>query len=122
MFAFSDDTGVIAVSDSFAMNCKMLTEAMGICNIWAAETGMEFAYHKFECMHFSKSRADSESRGWTSLPEIAGLVRGPNFQKRMRVLGVIFDPRLNWKEHMIHVSADSRLQLRVSLNRLRWNA
>jgi hypothetical protein len=58
VFAFSNDTGMLAVSDSFLTNSKILAAAMRAFNTWA----MVVAYYKFEFMHFSRRSKDSKRK------------------------------------------------------------
>jgi hypothetical protein len=118
VLAFSDDTNIITVSDTFSTNCRVLFDQMKICNEWANATGMKFAPHKFNCMHFSRSGKDSRGYDWRLLPNIKNLAAGDDFQRRMKILGVIFDPQLEWGAHMAHIEQIKIAPLRRAFKRM----
>ena len=99
--AFADDTYVLRVGDSIPENCKELATDMILCDQWANDYDMAFGRHKLEAMNFSRDLKDAQYLDCK--PEIAGFQAPGPGKEGMKVLGVIFDSKLNWDYHMKHV-------------------
>jgi hypothetical protein len=99
--AFADDNYIIRVDDSIPENCKKLSTDMKLCEKWAEDHDMAFGRHKLEAMNFSRSRNDAEHLDCR--PDIAGFQAPDPNKPGMKVLGVVFDSKLNWQYHMEHV-------------------
>ncbi|KAF0642185.1 hypothetical protein FPSE5266_20143 [Fusarium pseudograminearum] len=111
--AYVDDTYLIAVSDSYERNCVALKSFHDVVLAWADSVGLEFSPHKYSVMHFQRRYA----RGGPpdAMPDIDGLKDNPDCLKRtsLRVLGVIFDPRLTFAEHITKIEAEVTDALRA---------
>ena len=111
---YVDDIHLLSVSESHERNCQILEHWHDEILAWARECGVRFSPHKYSVMHFSKPY--SQRKEITCLPNIPGLNREKALEKStMRVLGVILDPRLTWKDHVFHVSKNDSIVARCIL-------
>lgn len=98
MIGFVDDTNILAVGASTADNCRVLERAHARCLQWAKKSGMKFAPQKYTLTHFSRRRNTFNMEHPARLGEI---VLAP--QSSVRILGVILDSKLNWKDYLKHI-------------------
>jgi exonuclease III len=54
--AFVDDTNILTVSPSVAVNCRRLEEAHNKCLAWARKHGVKFAPDKYQLIYFTRRR------------------------------------------------------------------
>ena len=101
-FAFADDTYLIAISESYEVNCKIITKLFNLVIAWAKENGVELNPSKFNLTHFQRPGTKEEKI--LDVPDILGLPEEIP-QPSCRVLGVFLDYRLNWAKHVAEVSS-----------------
>ena len=102
--AYVDDTYLLVTSKSFEMNNNVLAVLHREVMKWAEPNGIHFSPHKYKVLHFQKPY----SKLCTTLPNIPGLDKNPGKvlvtnEDPLRILGVIVDPKLSWKKHVLHV-------------------
>lgn len=101
-----DDTYLLAVSNSYADNCKRLEQVHDNILSWAGPAGVAFSPHKYNVMHSKHPRCnDSDCK---LLPKITGLDNPSECLKtKMKILGVTVDHQLRWDDHIEQVSHTS---------------
>ncbi|KAF4964395.1 hypothetical protein FSARC_7660 [Fusarium sarcochroum] len=101
-FAYVDDTYLVAVSNSYAQNCRGLEVVHERIMEWATAADIKFSPPKYSIMHF-KCPFDT-GPSYTELPDIKGLKDNPDcLKQKVRVLGVVIDPGLAWEDHITHI-------------------
>ena len=91
--SFADDIILYVANASTDANVSQLKTAVTIANKWAINNKQTFDAGKTELMHFDRRHAPN-----TQVLTIHDHVITPT--KKLRVLGVWFDPKLNWKTHV----------------------
>ncbi|RGP75365.1 zinc knuckle [Fusarium longipes] len=115
-FAYVDDTYLIAVSDSYEDNCKALEMVHQDIMAWSSANGITFSPAKYNLMHFVCPNDTCETP--TQIPDIDGLKGNPKCLKdNLKVLGVIIDNKLTWKDHITEIEK----KVDQSLAQMRWS-
>lgn len=117
---FVDDTNILTWSNTTEENCRKLEEQHRICEKWAKTHGVKFAPEKYQLMHFTRARKKRHNLEATI--NIQGHLTAP--QSSLRVLGIYFDPKLNWGAHIkkIHEKSDNQVQVISRLAQSTWGA
>jgi ribonuclease HI len=107
---FVDDLAIICSSKSLVSASRQIQLTVNRLVKWADATGFMFSASKTSCVHFSRVR------GLFPDPEIS--LRGSLLPvaQTIKFLGLVFDRKLNWKEHFNQL----RLKCFKSLNLLRY--
>ncbi|KAG5761420.1 hypothetical protein H9Q72_010474 [Fusarium xylarioides] len=101
-FAYVDDTYLVAVSNSYKLNCRGLEVAHESIMEWATEVGMKFSPQKYSVMHF-KCPIDTDP-DCKLLPNIQGLKDNTScLKEKVKVLGLVLDPGLTWEHHITDI-------------------
>ena len=91
---FVDDVNLLAWGSTTRGNCDNLTQLHEQCLGWARRHGAKFEPTKYELIHFTRRPKKFDTKQKLRL---GGATREPN--KAVRVLGLILDPKLQWKAH-----------------------
>ncbi|KAM5359789.1 hypothetical protein ACJZ2D_014222 [Fusarium nematophilum] len=111
VFAYIDDTYLLAVSSDYDRNCKALEMYHERIMEWALAAGVEFSPQKYYVMHFKAPW--SRSKTCSQVPKIPGLTDAEKHLKtEARVLGVTIDSRLKFAAHIDHLTAKVLRKLR----------
>ncbi|KAG9087494.1 hypothetical protein FRC06_002515, partial [Ceratobasidium sp. 370] len=97
---YVDDFTILAISDSFAANNRILNSAVEEASAWLSRLGLAFELEKCELIHFASSARDMPSNPDLHLDitdSVSGIVRAANV---IRWLGFFLDRRLNFKDHV----------------------
>jgi hypothetical protein len=95
-FAFVDDIYLMAISDSYAANCKGLEMLHESVMATANELDLRFGAEKYKVMHFKKRRS---KKGHNDIiPDVPGFRKKP--EDEMKILGVIVSSDLTWGPHI----------------------
>ncbi|KAF6516142.1 hypothetical protein HZS61_004883 [Fusarium oxysporum f. sp. conglutinans] len=95
-FAFVDDIYLMAISDSYAANCKGLEMLHESVIATAGKLDLRFGAEKYNIMHFKKRRS---KKGHNDIiPNIPGFCKTP--EPEIRILGVIVSSDLTWGSHI----------------------
>ena len=107
---FVDDLAIFCRSSKVATAGRQLQMTLNRLNIWSRRNGFRFSAKKTKCLHFHRLR------GIQVPPNLRlGNVELP-FVESLRFLGMIFDRRLNWRDHI----SDLRERCLKILNILRF--
>ncbi|KAF4471945.1 reverse transcriptase [Fusarium albosuccineum] len=92
-FGYADDTAMIRIGDTLEETAALATMDLKMLIDWGAENAISFNHKKTEVMHFSrKHNNDNPPIYHGDIPKRA--------EKAMRWLGVWFDRKLSFKEHV----------------------
>ncbi|KAF5593717.1 hypothetical protein FPANT_5083 [Fusarium pseudoanthophilum] len=139
VFAYVDDTYLIAVSPSYEENCSILKVFHDLIMEWAKDAHLSFNPEKSLVMHFQRGVSDGKRKSderkrkdlgltdppeveppCTLLPDIDELRNNPKCLQREKllVLGLMLDPTLSFEHHLTlieeKVEAALRYQRRIS--------
>jgi hypothetical protein len=143
VFAYVDDTYLMAVSSSYEENCGALKVFHDLIMEWAKGVHLSFSPHKSLVMHFQrpvseeKSKSDKQKREnpgpndapkekpkveppCTLLPDIDELKSNPQClqHEKLLVLGLMLDPKMSFEHHLTlieeKVTTALRYQSRIS--------
>jgi len=102
-FGYADDIGLLAISDDLQSNCTKLQKDMQEALEWGTSEGITFDPKKSELIHFTRSRKDPSPSASPQIVTESYKVQetiGP-----LRWLGVFFDRKLKFKQHVKILSA-----------------
>lgn len=94
---FIDDVMLVTAADNTAKTNELLGKAHEECLVWARKHGSKFAPKKYQLVHFTRKRNEDHSRHLTLGQYII------EAKPHGRFLGVRFDTKLNWREHINQV-------------------
>lgn len=116
---FVDDTNILTWSNTTEENCRHLEQLHDKCMVWAKSHGVKFAPEKYQMMHFSRAR---KRHNLTAPMVIQTHIQKP--QDSLRILGIQFDPKLNWDSHIksINLKTAAHLQVMRRLTQSTWGA
>ncbi|PNP78862.1 hypothetical protein FNYG_07727 [Fusarium nygamai] len=139
VFAYVDDTYLMAVSPSYEENCSILKVFHDLIMKWAKDAHLSFNPEKSLVMHFQRGVSDAKQKSdqrkrknlgltdtpeveppCTLLPDIDELRNNPKClqQDKLLVLGLMLDPKLSFEHHLTlieeKVEAALRYQRRIS--------
>ncbi|KAF5619777.1 hypothetical protein F52700_11605 [Fusarium sp. NRRL 52700] len=143
VFAYVDDTYLMAVSTSYEENCSLLKIFHDLIMEWAKGAHLSFSPEKSLVMHFQSRASDAkrksdqrkrESLGLTDtpeveppctlLPDIDGLRNTPEClqQEKLLVLGLMLDPALSFEHHLtlIEEKVESALRYQRRISGANW--
>ena len=96
-FAYADDIALVAISTSLQANCNQLQADLQEALSWGDSVGITFDPKKSELLHFFRTREDTN----TALPGVnAGTHSISEQPGPLRWLGVYFDRKLSFKQHV----------------------
>ena len=96
-FGYADDIALVAISTDFQSNCNQLQSDLQEALSWGDSVGITFDPAKSELLHFSRGR-EADNR---PLPGVnAGTYSVSEKPGPLRWLGVHFDRKLSFKQHV----------------------
>jgi len=108
---FADDTKILGFGRSTQETTARLQQGHQVCIDWARRFGIKFAPAKYKVLHFSRGRS------WDRTPLRLGNGVIIPAVCEVKLLGVVFDRKLNWKGH--HISLQKKLSTqRLALDRI----
>jgi hypothetical protein len=116
-YLYVDDGQLRATSNSIANNCRILELAYGVVGMWMTDNFLQLDKEKRELMHFSRRQRDSLHRNPDNFVTLPNFDRTQTVHKpctEVRWLGIYFDPKLNFKNH-VKIMCD---RARASVNAL----
>jgi hypothetical protein len=97
-----DDITVLAIGESGQENITKLQKTQDRFNGWSRRAGSVFAPHKFQLVHFFKPGTKITDENTNS--PLMQLATGPLLpSKKAKLLGVVLDNRLTFKDHLAAV-------------------
>ncbi|KAI1002476.1 hypothetical protein K3495_g5726 [Podosphaera aphanis] len=105
---FVDDTNILTWSNTTEENCRKLEKQHETRERWAKMHGVKFAPEKYQLMHFTRAR---KRHNLEATVKIQGQLTKP--QSSLRVLGIYFDPKLNWGAHVKNIQEKSNNQIQT---------
>lgn len=112
--AWVDDTGILLIGNSASENCRALERIHIRAADWASRYGCVFAPEKYEIIHFHTDKSLATTipaplEDWLQLPGI----RPKEPTRKLRHLGVWFDPALTWESHLQEVATKVRKSIQA---------
>jgi ribonuclease HI len=104
-FGYADDAAFLAISPTLVENCQSLSSFLQEALDWGLTEGITFASDKYELIHFSRRRADQDSRHTPSISAGPITVSENTTRPYLRWLGVLFDKKLTFKYHVKEMSS-----------------
>jgi ribonuclease HI len=96
-FGYADDVALLRTSTDLESNCNLLTADLQEALDWGQEEGINFDPSKSELLHFTRKRGDQNR----TLPGVsAGTHQVTENPGPLRWLGVFFDRKLSFKQHV----------------------
>jgi hypothetical protein len=115
---FADDVNIFTFSKSTSQNCSTLERVHETCLQWADSHGIRFAAAKYTLTHFSRRRAFDLQAS----VQLGAITVKP--EPYVRILGVLLDTKLNFKEHTkgIHRKMESQILALTRTTASTWGA
>src|SRR5436190_3239407 len=114
-FGYADDIGLLAVSTDLQTNCEKLQKDLQEALEWGLSEGITFDPKKSELIHFTRSTRDPHP---SVSPQVsAGTHTVQESTDPLRWLGVFFDRKLRFKQH-VSILAAKALTVRNALRSL----
>ena len=111
-FGYADNISLLAISTDLQINCEKLQKALQEILDWGLAKGITFDPKKSELIYFTRSTRDSTS---AASPQVAaGTYTILETTGLLRQLGVYFDQKLQFKQH-IYTLAAKALQVENAL-------
>lgn len=115
---YADDVVMYCRGKEQNTTCDILQAAISQLEHWSNNSGFNFSPSKTKVVRFTRKNN-------SPIPNTLKM-KGSNLQvvQQYKYLGVIFDERLNWKQHIEHLKAGcmKRLNLLKSLSNFNWGA
>ena len=96
---------IVAWGPSAHSNCLRLELAHDKCIAWAKRYGVAFSPEKYKLIHFTRKRRNPSG-------DLASTVRinahEIHPEAKLKVLGVLVDPKLSWKAHIQQAASKGR--------------
>jgi len=99
-FGYADDIAIVAISSDIQSNCNQLQKDLQEALSWGDSVGITFDPTKSELMHFTRGREDTTLLGVNAGTHSISEKSGP-----LRWLGVYFDRKLTFKQHVQTLSS-----------------
>lgn len=115
---FADDLAILYRSESIQDIQLKLQETLNRIKQWSNTIGIQFSTEKSKCLHFNRKRNTPPS------PELF-LGNSPiPYATHHRFLGLTFDKRLNWEQHISYLKtiATKKLNIIRVLSNTKWGA
>lgn len=115
---FADDL-TISVSSNNANDCaNKINETIYSLNAWCNKTGFKFSTTKTKGMHFTRKTKQ------VVIPPILINNSSISFVDSHRYLGLIFDRKLTWKNHLFKLKSATSRQINIlkTLSSTNWGA
>lgn len=109
---FADDINILAYGISTEANCRALLKTHDVCEKWARTHGAKFNPDKYDLLHLTRSPKKFNIKKTIT---IQGNVIKP--KEEIRILGLQFDSKLNWKAHLKKIQRKMTTQ-KLALSRL----
>jgi len=93
LVGFADDINILVYRPTTSYNCQNLQASYNICLEWAHKYSMQFALEKYTLTYFAKSCKFDINAPIT----LGETVVSPKLS--VKVLGVILDSKLKWKDY-----------------------
>ncbi|CCT70731.1 uncharacterized protein FFUJ_05556 [Fusarium fujikuroi IMI 58289] len=124
IFAYVDDTYIMAVSPSYEENCSILKVFHDLIMKWAIDAYLSFSPEKSLVMHFQPGVSDDKQKSDQRKREALGLTGAPKVElpctllpgidelrnnpkglqpEKLLVLGLMLDPKLSFEHHLTHI-------------------
>ncbi|KLO94444.1 uncharacterized protein LW93_8866 [Fusarium fujikuroi] len=124
VFAYVDDTYIMAVSPSYEENCSILKVFHDLIMKWAKDAHLSFSPEKSLVMHFRPGVSDAKQKSDQRKREALGLIGPPKVKspctllpdidelrnnpkclqpEKLLVLGLMLDPKLSFEHHLTHI-------------------
>ena len=115
---FVDDLAIYYSSSSVNSIERKLQMAINKISDWTTKTGFKISLEKTVAVHFHRKR------GLQNEPELSIKDHLISFENKAKFLGMVFDQRLYWKEHIDYLRAKclKSLNLLKCLSKLSWGA
>jgi ribonuclease HI len=115
---FVDDLGIFYRSVNLSIIERHLQTALNNIGNWARERGTRFSPEKTQCIHFCRLR------GIQHEPRLMFNNVQLQFKPHVRLLGMEFDSKLNWRHHIVELRKRSMLALNIIkvLSNSSWGA
>nr|WP_160869998.1 reverse transcriptase domain-containing protein [Pantoea sp. Taur] len=91
---FVDDLAIFYRSNDISCIKEKLQTSLNRINLWSHNSGLQFSTNKTKCVHFSRRRNTPQS------PELLLNGIALPYVTSCRFLGLEFDRRLSWEEHI----------------------
>ena len=93
LIGFADNINILVYKPTISYNCQNLQASYNICLEWARKHGIQFALAKYTLTHFIKSYKFDINAPIMLGETIVSL------ELSIKVLGVILDSKLKWKDY-----------------------
>lgn len=114
---YADDCNIYCSGSNIKTTCSLIQKAINNVSQWSAETGFQFSPSKCKSVlftHQKKIKASEIKMQEKTLPNT----------NSVRLLGVTFDHKLNWKEHLkkLKTNATKKLNILKAVSHFKWGA
>ncbi|CAE7022178.1 Zinc knuckle [Pyrenophora teres f. teres] len=106
VFSYVDDTYIVVRTKTYDENVLKLEKSHNILHQWASQKNLRFSPTKYNVMHFARPGKRHGLDDYRKLPDIEGFRNLAPEQKNkilsptVKILGVVFDPRLTFEAHV----------------------
>lgn len=114
---YADDSTIWTISDSLPLACKDIQAALDAIVRWCNKWGLEVSTTKTKAIIFSLKHTKNA-------PHLTILNKTIKFEPYVKFLGILFDSKLTWKQHINHIKdkCGRDLQLLTVISSRKWGA
>lgn len=103
---YADDITILCRGSSITTSQEIIQSALNNLLEWSLKSGFKFSASKTQCIVFSRQNMESQ-------PTLKMDLHNLKFYQNIKILGMHFDSKMNWKRHIQILSEECKKRLNI---------